>query len=88
MALGASRNHILWVAARAALASTAIGIALGSLVELFLRRILETWMNTRSEEITSLLGVVIPCAACACSACLLPARRAAAVHPIDALLHE
>jgi ABC-type antimicrobial peptide transport system permease subunit len=88
MALGASRRHILWVAAQAALASAAIGIALGLLAELFLRGMLQKWMNIGHADIASLLGIMVLFVVCTGTACLLPARRAASVQPVEALRCE
>jgi len=88
MALGASRRHILWVAAQASLASAAIGIALGSLAELFLRETLQKWMNIGHADLAILLGIMVLFVICASIACLLPARRAASIQPVEALRNE
>lgn len=88
MALGASRTHILWVAARAAVISAGIGITAGVTIELFLRRVVLQWMNERSAGIAGLFAVILLLAACTIAACLMPAGRAASIDPSDALRCE
>lgn len=88
MALGASRTHILWVAARAAVISAGIGITAGVTIELFLRRIVLQWMNERSAGIAGLFAVILLLVACTIAACLIPAGRAASIDPSDALRCE
>lgn len=88
MALGAPRAHILWIAARAALLSAIAGIALGSLCNLLLRNFLRHWMQSghASPLATALATLLITLGTFL--ACLLPARRAATIHPVEALHYE
>jgi len=88
LALGASRGHILWVAVRAVAVSVALGIALGGVADFVLGGILATWMNNRrsgwgSSEEAALLLIL-----CSAVACWAAARRAAGLHPTEALRHE
>jgi predicted permease len=87
LALGASRSHILWVAARIALVSTAIGVALGLTIDIFLGRILSAWMHN-SFAAAGLVSAAILLLTSAILACLLPATRATTVPPAEALRYE
>lgn len=88
MALGASKRHILWVAARVAVVSAASGIAIGVVAHIFLDKILTKWMDNTGFGMRSLCAATFLLAICVIVACLLPARRAAAVHPMEALRYE
>jgi hypothetical protein len=87
LALGAPRAHILWVAARIALISTAIGVALGLALDSFLGVILARWMKSVFAA-TGLLSAAALLILSALAACFLPARRAASVPPAEALRYE
>ncbi len=87
LALGAPRPHILWVAARIALVSTAIGVALGLALDAFLGKLLAHWMHSAFAA-DSLLSAAALLAISALLACALPARRATAVPPAEALRYE
>jgi predicted permease len=87
LALGAPRAHILWVAARIALVSTTIGVAVGLALDSFLGAILAHWMQSAFAA----WSLLVPAALLALSAlfaCALPARRATAVPPAEALRYE
>jgi predicted permease len=87
LALGAPRSHVLWVAARIALVSTAAGIVLGLALDSFLGAILAHWMHSAFAA----WSLLVPAALLALSAliaCALPARRATAVPPAEALRYE
>jgi predicted permease len=87
LALGAPRAHILWVAGRIALISTAIGVALGLTLDAFLGKLLAHWMHSAFAA-DSLLSAAALLALSAILACILPARRATAVPPAEALRYE
>ena len=87
LALGASRAHILWVAARIALVSTAIGVAVGLAVDAFLGKLLAAWMENTFAA-TGLLSAAALLALSALLACLLPARHATNIPPAEALRYE
>jgi predicted permease len=88
MALGAPQTHILWIAARVGIASALTGTAVGMLVDLFLGRVLARWMDSGLAGFASLPHVALLLVICTFAACLLPARRAAAIHPASALRSE
>jgi predicted permease len=88
MALGASRTHILWIAARTGIISAITGTAIGVLVDLFLARVLARWMGNGLTGFGGLPHAALLLALCTVAACLLPARRAAAIHPANALRSE
>ena len=87
LALGAPRVHVLWVAARIALVSTAIGVALGLALDVFLGKLLADWMQNAFAA-TGLLSAATLLILSALIACLLPATRATAVPPAEALRYE
>jgi ABC-type antimicrobial peptide transport system permease subunit len=89
MALGASRSGVVRLVIREALWMVVPGIALGAVgawaASRFVRSLLfgvkplDPWVLTASTAVLLATAVI---------ACLLPARRAAAVHPMDALRTE
>jgi predicted permease len=87
LALGAPRKHVLWVAARIALVSTAIGVATGLVGDAFLGKLLAAWMHNAFAA-TGLVSAVVLLIASAIVACLLPATRATTVPPAEALRYE
>jgi predicted permease len=87
LALGAPRMHILWVATRIALVSTAIGVATGLALDAFLGKLLAAWMHNAFAA-TGLVFAAALLILSAFIACLLPASRAATVPPAEALRYE
>ena len=87
LALGAPRAHVLWVATRIALVSAAAGIGIGLAVDSFLGAVLAHWMQSTFAA-GSLIAAAALLALSALFACLLPARRAIAVPPAEALRYE
>jgi predicted permease len=87
LALGAPRAHVLWVAARIALASVAAGIVIGLAFDSFLGAVLAHWMQS-AFAVGSLLAAAALLALSALLACLLPARHAIAVPPGEALRYQ
>jgi predicted permease len=87
LALGAPRAHVLWVAARIALVSVAVGMVFGLAVAGFLGAVLAHWMQNAFAA-GSLFAAAALLALGALLACLLPARHAIAVPPAEALRYE
>jgi predicted permease len=87
-ALGASRLHILWTAARISLGSATVGIVVGATAELCLQKILGTWMKSDHLGASGLAIVAVLLASASVFACLIPAFRAMRIHPVEALRCE
>jgi ABC-type antimicrobial peptide transport system permease subunit len=85
MALGAQRAHVVWIVIRVTLATVASGIVVGFGANLALERALQHWMPASLNAPWMLAGVTLLLVVCAAGACLLPARRAANVDPMQTL---
>ncbi len=88
LALGASRGHIVWVAVRTAALGVALGIVIGGAADLALRKSLAVWLNSSPGSVASTAEASLLLALCAAIACGLAARRAAGLHPTEALRYE
>jgi predicted permease len=87
LALGAPRAHVLWVAARIALVSAAAGIVIGFALDSLLGAVLARWMQNAFAAGGPIAAAAL-LALSALLACLMPARRAIAVPPAEALRYE
>ncbi|MBS1821418.1 MAG: ABC transporter permease [Acidobacteria bacterium] len=99
IALGSTRRQVLGFIMRRGLVLTAIGLAIGSAASLFLPRLIHSVMNesvyTAEKGAVGMLST-LPALAVACGAMLvaavaasyLPARRASAIEPMEALRTE
>jgi ABC-type antimicrobial peptide transport system permease subunit len=88
LALGASRRHILWIAARAAVLSLGVGVTVGRVADILAGHLLRAWMDNRESGPLWLPGASLLLAVCALAACLLAARRTASANPTEALRYE
>jgi predicted permease len=88
LALGASRGHILWVAVRAAAIGVLLGTAVGAAGDFALVRTMAVWMNSRSSGWGNTVEAALLLILCSAIACWLAARRAAGLHPTEALRYE
>jgi putative ABC transport system permease protein len=89
MALGATRWQILWQVLREGLGTTALGLGAGLVLALAVGRWLSHWLYevNGADPLTFLVTVVVLGGA-ALLASYFPARRAAAVQPMEALRDE
>jgi ABC-type antimicrobial peptide transport system permease subunit len=89
IALGAARSRVLGMVLRDALVLIAIGLAIGIPAELAVGRLLSSQLyGVKGHDPLVLGGAVVLLVGCAMIAGLLPARRAAAIEPMQALRSE
>jgi predicted permease len=89
MALGAQTVDVLRLVVRQGMSPVIIGLALGVAAALALGRLLTTQLYEVSANNPALLGATsVTLAIVALLACLIPARRASLVNPIEALRTE
>jgi predicted permease len=88
MALGASRGHVARVVMASAGASVGLGIAAGLALSVGMNRVIAGWVGATAGHPLIVVGVSVLLAAVAACACLVPARRAMAVDPMQALRRE
>lgn len=91
MALGATRWDVLRMLVRQGLLLAVIGVAMGAIAALVLTRILSSFSRllygVRATDPLTLLAVSLCLIMVTLSACLIPARRAARLDPMNALRH-
>jgi predicted permease len=89
LALGAQRNELKWMFVRSALVLTAVGVAIGLGTAAALMRLMKSLLFGISPlDPFTYITVPLILAASAAVASYLPARRAAAVDPVEALRAE
>ncbi|MGO9335947.1 MAG: ADOP family duplicated permease [Terracidiphilus sp.] len=89
MALGATRQQVLWGTLRNALALAGVGIAVGLIASAGLTRFLSSLLyDVQPLDAGAIAGAVLVLAVCAAAAGLIPARRAASTDPMRALRTE
>jgi hypothetical protein len=88
MALGAQRSDVLRIVFTATALTVGVGVAAGLLLSLALDRVAAKWVSETVHDPAILaLGIALMAVASAL-ACFLPARRATAVAPMEALRYE
>jgi len=89
MAMGAERRQVLSMVMGEGARLIAIGVALGLLAAYWLTPLLRNQLFEVSPTDPLVLGaVVLILLVVALLACLLPARRATSIHPMEALRYE
>lgn len=89
MALGASRRNVVGLILRETLLLSGIGIALGAVGAYFVGRALNsTLYGIGSMDFAATAAVAVVMVSAALMASWVPARRAAALHPMRALRSE
>jgi len=89
LALGAQKNELKWMFVRSALLLTAVGVAIGAGTAAALMQLMKSLLFGISPlDPFTYITVPLVLAASAALASYLPARRAAAVNPVEALRAE
>jgi ABC-type antimicrobial peptide transport system permease subunit len=89
MALGASKGSVLKLIVKQGMALVALGLAIGLAAALMSGRAVRAMLyNVAPTDPVSLVAATVLLCGVALGACYLPARRAAGVHPLNALRHE
>ena len=88
-ALGADRADVVWLIMRDGMTVTAIGLILGLAAGTGAARLIESqFFGVRAFDPAALILAPVVLALVASAACLIPARRAAAIDPAVALRSE
>jgi ABC-type antimicrobial peptide transport system permease subunit len=88
IALGARRRDVLRIAGVSAGTGVGLGIVSGLALSFGLGRMIAQWIENGTRDPLVVLGVSVLLLAVASIACLIPARRALAINPIEALRSE
>jgi putative ABC transport system permease protein len=89
MALGAQKRDVLWLVVRQGLLLAAIGAAAGAAGAFALRRTLSSLLfGVTAGDVTAFAIALAVALGTAVTACLLPARRAASLDPLQGLRAE
>ncbi|MGA8668863.1 MAG: ADOP family duplicated permease, partial [Terracidiphilus sp.] len=88
IALGARRRDVLRIAGVSAGTGVGLGIVSGLALSFGLGRMIAQWIENGTRDPLVVLGVSVLLLAVAAIACLVPARRALAINPIEALRSE
>jgi putative ABC transport system permease protein len=88
-ALGADRRDVVWLVLRDGLAVTAVGLIFGLAAGTGAARLIESqFFGVRAFDPAAVIAAPIALGVVALAACLIPARRAAAIEPATALRAE
>jgi len=89
MAMGAERKDVLRMVIGRGLVVTGIGLSIGFVLSLMLARLLASFIYGVSATDWQIFGgISLALAAAAILACYIPARRAMAIDPVEALRYE
>jgi putative ABC transport system permease protein len=88
MALGAEARDVVRIVLSATLATVGAGVAAGLVLSVIFDSIAARWVTESSRDPLILGAVATLLIAVAGVACVIPARRAASVQPMEALRYE
>ena len=88
MALGARAADVFRIVLTSTAANVGTGLAAGLLLSVALDKLATKWVTESSRDPLILTGVTLLLIAAAALACLVPARRAAATDPMQALRYD
>ncbi len=88
IALGARQRHVLRLVLRSAVASVGCGVAAGVLLSFYATKLVAHWTEVSASNPLLLLNATLLFLAAATVACLLPARRATSIDPMEALRRQ
>lgn len=88
VALGAQRRDVLHIVVTAAGTSVGLGIGAGLALSVGLNRLIASSIENGAHDLIVILDVSLLLIAVAALACFVPARRALAINPIEALRQE
>ena len=88
IALGAQQRHVLRLVFTSAAVSVASGVAAGVLLSFYTTKLVANWTEVSTSNPLVLLNATLLFLAAATVACLLPARRATSIDPMEALRRQ
>jgi predicted permease len=89
LALGAQRENVLWIILREALLLLSVGVVLGLPLSLAAARFVRQQLfGLKTDDPLTYAGALIVVSSVVMLSTWLPARRAAAINPVDALRYE
>ena len=88
IALGAQRRDVLWIVGVSTGTGVGLGILSGLVLSFGLGRMIAQWIENGTRDPRVILGVSVILLAVAAIAALVPARRALAINPMEALRSE
>jgi predicted permease len=88
LALGAKARDVVRLVLSATSVNVGAGLCAGLILSRIFDRVAKSWVNESSHDPWILGAVTLLLVAAAVLACVAPARRAAAVDPMEALRHE
>ena len=89
MAIGAQTRDVLQMILKQGLKQVSVGVAIGLVIAFFAGKGLSIILfDVQPNDLTIFGAIVVVLTATALLACLIPARRATTVHPLEALRYE